>query len=528
MTLDDAPPRPPAEQTLRRSRRDGAVDAPVGGAGDGSSDAVDATGDAAGAASVDHAAPLAVDPAAPVGPGAPVGAGRRVKAKDAAAPRVALEWIDERAVQARPQPAAPVTSGPYVPVAADLLWDAPRRSPWRPGVLVPVGVLLAVVAVYCATTLLWPLHALTPTISAVAVDSAAAPATAPAWPAQGSAAVSVTGIGTVGSSPNQAEIASITKLVTALVVLDQMPLSPGQTGPEFRFSRADSNEYWAYRRGNESALDVPVGGTLTELQLLEGMLIGSASNYADRLAGNLWPSDRVYASAANAWLSTHGISGITIVDPSGIGAGNTATPEALVDLGRLAMANPVIAQIVATKTIDLPGAGTVENTNGLLADAGVVGIKTGTLDGWNLLSAKDVVIDGTTVRLYVSVQGQADDAGRLGASRALYSQLEGELQPTTAVASGTVVGTVTTRWGATAPVVADSDARVILWNGGTGKVTTTFDLGDSRSENDRVGSLSVAGPLNSTSIGLRLAEDVDPPSPWWRLTHPLDLFGLDG
>ncbi|WP_438354440.1 D-alanyl-D-alanine carboxypeptidase family protein [Microbacterium sp. CJ88] len=537
MTLDDAPPRPhddaPPTRRSRRSRaRNGAdaapaaaapIEAPALDAGTLGSDATIAT-----PAPSPTPAPV-IDPDAPIGPAAPSGPDRRraVKKKDAAIPRAAFAWVEERAVSVPPRTTA-ATGGGYVPVEPDLLWDAPRRSPWRPGILVPIGVILALIAVYCATTLLWPLHALAPTVGALQVPSAVAPATTPAWPAQGSAAVSVTGIGAVASTVDAAQMASITKVVTALVVLDAMPLAVGETGPEYRFTSADSSAYWAYRRGNQSALDVPAGGTLTQLQLLQGMLIGSANNYADRLAGNLWASDRVYASAANGWLAAHGVTGVTVVDPSGIEAGNTATPAGLIALGERAMANPVIAQIVATKQIDLPGAGLVTNTNALLDDPGMVGIKTGSLDSYNLLSAKDVAIGGTTVRLYASVQGQVDDAARLGASRALYAQLEGELQPTTAVASGTVVGTVDTRWGETARVVADSDARVILWNGGAGTVSSSFDLGENRTANDVVGSLSVKGPLDAASVQLRLADDIAPPSPWWRLTHPLDLFGLNG
>jgi len=58
-------------------------------------------------------------------------------------------------------------------------------------------------------------------------------------------------------------------------------------------------------------------------------------------------------------------------------------------------------------------------------------------------------------------------------------------------------------------------------------VVTTFDLGDARDSGDAVGSLQVTGPLGDTTVDLALAGDVSDPSPWWRLTHPLDLFGLN-
>ena len=219
--------------------------------------------------------------------------------------------------------------------------------------------------------------------------------------------------------------------------------------------------------------------------------------------------------------------GITLFEPTGIDKRNRASAESLIPLAQKALANPVIAEIVAQQSVVLPGAGTVENTNGLLADPGVVGVKTGTLDAWNLLSAKDVTIGDTTVRLYASVLGQPDDEARLAASRAIYAQLEQELQLKPSVTAGTVAGVVETRWGDKVDVIASTDASVILWNGGVGTVATSFDLGDARDSGDAVGSLQVTGPLNSTSVDLTLAADVSDPSPWWRLTHPLDLFGLN-
>lgn len=442
--------------------------------------------------------------------------------------RIALAWVDERTVARPPAPVdLTAASATYVPVEADLLADPPRRSLLRAGVVVPTLAIAAVLGAYAATTLAWPLHAVEPTVTAITVQPQPAPAAAPAWPAAGSAAVAIGGIGGAAASGAEPDsIASITKLVTALVVLDQMPLAVGEQGPEFRFGYWDSADYWDYRDRGESALDVPVDGVLTEYQLLEGMLIGSANNYADRLADNLFPSDAVFASAATAWLQSHGVAGVTIVEPTGMDPGNTATPEALITLAKKAMAHPVIAEIVAKKSVELPGAGLVESTNGLLADPGVVGIKTGTLDTWNLLSAKDVVIGDTTVRLFASVLGQPDDATRLAATRALYAQLEEELQLEPSVPAGALAGTVETAWGEHVAVVAGDDASVVLWNGGAGEASAEYALGDHREKGDVVGALTVTGPLNSATVDLRLAEDVEGPSVWWRLTHPLELFGL--
>ncbi|WP_396667157.1 D-alanyl-D-alanine carboxypeptidase family protein [Microbacterium sp. R86528] len=445
-----------------------------------------------------------------------------------AATTLALTWVDESSIATGNPPAdlAGTNSG-YLPVGADLLADAPRRSPLRASVLVPILAVFLVVGGYLATTLLWPLYAVTPTITASEVQPAGAPDAAPTWPNEGSASIAVAGIpGVLESTGELDSIASITKVVTALVVLDEMPLNVGEEGPSFSFSYADSADYWQYRYRGESALDVPVDGSLTEYQLLEGMLIGSANNYADILASNLWPSDAVFASAANSWLSLHGLEDITIVEPTGIDEGNVATPAALIALAQKALADPVIAEIVAKQSVELPGAGLVENTNDLLSDPGVLGIKTGTLTAWNLLSAKTVTVGETPVTMYAAVLGQPDNDERLDVSRALYDQTEAELQLVPSVTAGTVAGQVHTLWAEPVNIITNDDAAVILWNGDSGTVNTTYALDDSRIEGEPVGTLSVDGPLDSASVELVLQSDVEEPTAWWRITHPLELFGL--
>ncbi|GAA4762839.1 D-alanyl-D-alanine carboxypeptidase family protein [Microbacterium gilvum] len=245
------------------------------------------------------------------------------------------------------------------------------------------------------------------------------------WPDSGSAAVAVADGPVVASSDDPVPMASISKVVTALMVLEERPLQPGETGGDYWFTEEWDAAYREYLARGESALKIPVGGMLTERQLLDGMLVGSACNYADILVASIWGDEAAFAEAAARFVDTHGLDGITMVEPTGIDPRNTATPAALIALGRLALAHPVVAEIVAQTAVDLPGAGIVENTNDLLADAGVVGVKTGTLEGSSLLSAKDVPDgDGGTVRVFAVVLGQPDDDARFTASRALYAQAE--------------------------------------------------------------------------------------------------------
>lgn len=438
--------------------------------------------------------------------------------------RRALGWMDDDAVAAR-------STGPVgTEVAPDLLARRPHRSPLRAGVVVPILSAVGVVGVYAATTLLWPLWAVAPRIEAVATADLTGATTAVVWPEQGSAAVGVAGVdSTPASTGDRLPMASITKLVTALMVLDQMPLAVGESGPSFSFDESDRDTYFAYLAEDESALDVPVDGTLSQFQMMQGMLIGSAGNYTDRLASTIWPSDAVYAAAARAWLDRHGLAGITVVEPTGIDPENSADPASLITLARLALADPVIAEIVRTRVVDLPGAGEVVNTNDLLADPSVVGLKTGSLESlYNLLAAKEQVVGDTTVRVYAVALGQGDDEARDAETARLLDAVATEASVPTVLSTGAIVGTVTTAWGASASIVTDSELSLLLWNGASAAVTSDLSLGDARSADAEVGTVSTKGPLGSSSSGARLTADIPDPDPWWRLTHPLQLFGLAG
>ena len=486
---------------------------------------------AASDAHVPGDAPVAAEPAVPEPASAPEPAPEPAAEPAAPPRRVALGWVDEAAVAAAsPAVSLGTAASPYTTVQTDLLASRPRRSPLRASVLVPVASVAAVITLYVLTTLLWPLHALPPQVAPATIPALSAPAAAPAWPEQGSAALGVDGIsGMAASSSDTTSIASLTKVVTSLMILEEMPLGPGEQGPEFRFSAADQSDYWRYRERGESALPVPVDGTLTQYQMLQGILIASANNYADRLASELWPSDRVFADAAQSFLAQQGLTGITIVDPSGINDDNAAEPAALIALAERAMANPVIAEIVGMKSAELPGAGLIENTNALLADPGVVGVKTGALwQHFNLLVAKDIVIDETPVRVFASILGQFDGEERNVAARALLTQLEAELRQRPTVTAGTVAGVVTTAWGERVDIVTDADASVVLWNGAAGEVTTDLAVGDDRDADAPAGTLTVTGPLDTVTVDARLAESLEGPTAWWRLTHPLELFGLAG
>lgn len=102
------------------------------------------------------------------------------------------------------------------------------------------------------------------------------------WPSEGQAAVTVEGLGNLGTSGEEkpVPIASVTKIMTAYVILADHPLNGGESGPLITVDRAAAEESTS---ADESTVPVREGQRFTERQLLEMMLIPSGNNIAPLL-----------------------------------------------------------------------------------------------------------------------------------------------------------------------------------------------------------------------------------------------------
>ncbi len=274
-------------------------------------------------------------------------------------------------------------------------------------------LLLAATGGYVARALTAPVNppAVTTQVPPVPVGGAAALAAVPA----SASAISISGadeylgegasgIWSSSGTGDPLPIASITKLITALVILDAVPLaSADDPGPTITFSKADHDLYDRYYVQGATIAPMPTGTSMSLHDALATMLIPSASNYAEALSSRIFGSQNAFLGATRDWLSAHGLTGTTITEPTGISPRNTSTTADLLAIGKLAAANPTIAQIVATSSISLPGAGQLHNTNGLLGTSGITGLKTGTLGHgtYSLLYTATLVV-GTAEPLAVT------------------------------------------------------------------------------------------------------------------------------
>ncbi|HEU0206390.1 MAG TPA: D-alanyl-D-alanine carboxypeptidase [Pseudolysinimonas sp.] len=411
-----------------------------------------------------------------------------------------------------------------------------RRKRGRVFALAVVGAIVAAIAVYVPVTLNAPVGA-----AAATVERPDVPPGAPAalvMPSEGESAISVSGAdaslgasasGILASSGGDAAVpmASISKLITALVILNAKPLTGSDPGPSVTFSKADHALYDKYYLLNATIAAMPTGSSMSERNALETMLVVSACNYAEALADWAFGSNAGFVSAAKKWLAANGLSHTTMVESTGIDARNTSTPSDLIALGKLAMANPAIPGIVAKTGLDIPFLTGMPSTNTLLGADGVNGIKTGTLEGSgsDLLFSAKVSVTGLHQPLTVIgvVLGGATRETVNTDVTHLIDSLKAGFHEVPVAKDGEKVGTYTTPWGASATMVLGSSASVFTYsNAQITSTMTTLTLKTGKN-GEKVGSVTWTAGTRTVTAPVVLQGSIAPPTAWWRLTHPLEL-----
>jgi serine-type D-Ala-D-Ala carboxypeptidase (penicillin-binding protein 5/6) len=335
---------------------------------------------------------------------------------------------------------------------------------WRVG-----GAILLVLVALGAVNYLRPIPS-TPAVAQLP-STDRVPGTAPSlpWPSTGSAAVGVSGLGFIASSGNEqaGPAASVTKVMTALVVLEDKPLKKGENGPTVTITDADVQAYLSELK-DQSTVKVEAGETLTELQLLQGMLIPSANNLAETLAR--WDAGSLDAFVArmNAKAKALHLTHTTFADVSGSSPSSVSTPTDLLALGMVAMQNDVVADTVGRAQVTLPVAGVVFNVDAELGKpGGIIGIKTGSgfNTGANFLYAATATVDSRKITIFGCVMGQPTLAIAFSSAHTLIDAMSTVLHVRRVVARNQAVATFDTPWGDATDVIAQVDLDLTEWPG---------------------------------------------------------------
>lgn len=323
------------------------------------------------------------------------------------------------------------------------------------------------------------------------------------------------------------EIASITKLVTALVGLEASPLDAGDDGPVYTVGEEDAAIRERVLQDNGVVEDTPAGLELTTRQMLELILMASANNYAISYVDWVFGSEQRFVEAADAWAGEHGLESLSIADPTGLSAENVASTSDLIGIARLALEHPVVAEIVAQSWVNIPEIGPVENTNPLLGEPEVIGLKTGTTTtaGYNLVAARSASVGGRELVAIAATLGRDDESARAEDTRAVLESVLGTVQTLPLVEPETVVGEVTVWDGGTVELVAPDGATSVLAPGESAVVAGEVGSLAAGGAGSVVGSLTIEAPTGTQQLRVVTASEVAEPDLWWRLTHPAVVFG---
>ncbi|HEX5447879.1 MAG TPA: hypothetical protein VFW90_01615 [Candidatus Saccharimonadales bacterium] len=339
------------------------------------------------------------------------------------------------------------------------------------------------------------------------------------WPKGGQSALGAVGYGLLASrnTDSPQPIASISKVITALAVLQKKPLSPGNGGPLIKLDSTDVGYYKYYSKHGGSVAKVANGEQITEYQALEALLLPSANNMGDSLARWAFGSIPNYLSYARGMVSQMGLTNTTVGNTNGFDDKTTSNADDVVKIGLRAMQNPVLADIVALPATDIPVAGNIGNVNWLLGSDGVVGIKTGntTKAGGCYLFASNQLVSGHKIILVGAVLGQPDLEEAINAAPPLINSAQKDFEQVTVAHVGQSLGYYKTPWGSTATFAPSKDLSLLAWKGA--QLNTVNLASDIRSAKagTHVGQVIVAG--RPASAPLVLSNDLTGPSFWWRI-----------
>jgi len=351
----------------------------------------------------------------------------------------------------------------------------------------------------------------------------------PLLPEEGASIVAVNGLGTLGSAgANESRpIASITKMMTAYVILKEHPLAPGETGPVIELTFEDEERWLEMVAQDQSSLSVFAGQRLTQLQLMEGLLVPSANNYAEILAK--WDAGSVaaFVEKMNAEAQALGMTNTVYTDTSGFSPGTVSTPADQLILARAVMQDPVFASIVRMEEVTIPGIGTAGAVNQLLGVDGIVGIKTGFTEqaGGNFAFAAIRDVAGQQVDVYGVILGQGDGIDpfesrqeAFSATQTVITDIGNTIEYRLVLSNRQPMATITTEWGAQVDLLVTEDVKLLTWPGMT--MTTAVEVGDisaGKSEGEQVGWVTLTLGEQARRLPLVLATDMDGPGLFWRL-----------
>ena len=319
-------------------------------------------------------------------------------------------------------------------------------------------------------------------------------------------------------------IASITKLMTAVVTLERAELGEVVTVPP-RAAALDGST--AFLRAGER---------LTVADLLQAMLVRSANDAAEALALHVGQgSEPRFVAAMNAKASALGLTDTHFANPHGLDVpGHVSSARDTTLLVRYALGVPFVRETLERTSVSLPGGRELPSTDELLTSwPPLVGGKTGHTDdaGWSQAAGAEA--RGATV--YGTVLGTSGPGARDDALRTLLQYGLDRYRRVTVVDSGRIYAEAETGYGRPEVELVAPRAIVRSLLGGTSlveRVVVPESVGVPVRKGAPLGRVEVyAGDHLLASSNLVAAFDVSEPGVlgkawWYARTTAGNLWGL--
>jgi D-alanyl-D-alanine carboxypeptidase (penicillin-binding protein 5/6) len=291
-------------------------------------------------------------------------------------------------------------------------------------------------------------------------------------------------------------MASTTKIMTAIIVLESLPLD--QTVMVSRNAHFQSG----------SVVGLQAQEVVTVEQLLYGLLVFSGNDAAVALAEKTSGSETKFVVKMNERAAAMGLSNTHFTNASGLNAKeHYSSCTDLATMARYAMQNAVFREIVNTPVYNLPhptrpAPRELKNSNALLTEyEWADGIKTGSTP-W---AGYCVVASGTRegVSLIVVLLGAVDDPTRWNETLALFQYGFSLCPKTTLAEPGRVVAEADLGdpLGLSVGLIPHQTLVARLWKGDevTGTVSLSPDAALPIEAGDRLGSIEFS--LDGVSLG---------------------------
>ncbi|MEV8532864.1 hypothetical protein [Streptomyces sp. NPDC051211] len=446
------------------------------------------------------------------------------------APRPAVDAVGPERTTQQPLPPRPpldmlaeLTNNPPPPPSA--MRTAVRRVKIYAPLLALLAVILGIVQ------LVRPLP--DPKLTMTAKDTFTFSGEKPSlpYPSDGQSYMAAAGLGTVGSSGEQkpVPIASVTKAMTAYIILRDHPLKKGEKGPMIPIDKLAESEGKKDKSDNESTLNtVKEGDQISEYDAIAALMIPSANNIARLLAR--WDTggdQEAFVKKMNDTAKELGMTNTTYTDPSGLDSTTVSTAEDQVKLGlKIVEMEALVAITRLPKWTDASGK-EWRNWNDLVPFNGSLGIKTGstTKGGGNLLFAAEKKVGKTNQLIVGAVLGQHKTpilGTAIAASKDMMLATQKMLTGEPVVKKGQVVGYVDDGLGGRTPVAATADVEAVGWP----SVTVAIKLGDgggslpqSAKAGTEVGMLTVGEGASQVKVPVVLKSDLIAPGIGSKLTR---------